>query len=215
MMPTPQDELAVQRAYDQVADTYANHFRSTEPELPVDLGMIELFASFLPSGKRVLDAGCGAGRMMPVLETFGCQVEGIDLSPEMIRRAQQDHPSFPSQVASISALPFPDGSFDGVFSWYSTIHSPGPDLPRILAEARRVLRPAGLLLVAFQTGQGVRDLSEAYRRLGHNITLRRYDRTPEGLGRLLTSASMTEVARLERAAASHERTGQAVLIARV
>ncbi|WP_422936372.1 class I SAM-dependent methyltransferase [Sinomonas sp. P47F7] len=124
MMPTPQDEIAVQRAYDQVADTYANHFRSTEPELPVDLGMIELFASFLPSGKRVLDAGCGAGRMMPVLATFGCQVEGVDFPPEMIRRARQ------------------------------------------------------------------------------------------GLGRLLTSVGMTEVARLERAAASHERTGQAVLIAR-
>lgn len=214
MAPTFQDDPAVQRAYDEVAKTYADHFRSTEPELPVDLGMIEYFASLLPGDKHVLDAGCGAGRMMPVLAKLRCQVEGVDLSPGMINCARHDQPLFRSQVASIRNLPFPDGSFDGVFSWYSTIHTPDAELPHVVTEARRILRSGGLYLVAFQTGQGIRDVSEGYRRRGHDIVLYRYERAPDDLGRLVASAGMTEIGRLERAAASHERTGQAILIAR-
>ena len=200
-------------AYDEVADTYADHFRSTEPELAVELAMIEHFASLLPGDRRVLDAGCGAGRMLPILAGLGCRVEGVDLSPKMVRRSRRDHSSFPSQVASIGDLPFPDGSFDGVFSWYSTIHSPDPDLPRIMREASRFLRPAGLFLVAFQSGRGVQDVSDTYRRRGHHVLLHRYNRTPDEIGHAIASVGMTEIARLQRAASSNERDSQAVLIA--
>ncbi len=209
-----QDELAGQFAYDEVANTYADHFRSTEPELPVDLAMVEHFCSLLRGGGYVLDAGCGAGRMMPLLAGLGCQVEGVDLSPEMIRRARQDHPSFRSQVASLRTLPFPEKSFEGVFSWYSTIHSSDADLPHIVAETRRVLQTGGLYLVAFQTGQSVRDISAAFRRSGHDVVLHRYDRPAEDLTRLIASAEMTEVARFERGASPQESTGQAIIIAR-
>lgn len=212
-MTSPQDELAVRLAYDEVADTYADHFRSTEPELPVELAMIEHFASLLPGDRTVLDAGCGAGRMLPVLAGLGCRVEGVDLSPRMIDRSRRDHGSFPSQVASIADLPFPDGSFDGVFSWYSTIHSPDTDLPRIVSEVSRVLRPAGLFLVAFQSGRGVQDVSDSYRRCGHHVVLHRYNRTPDEVGHVIASAGLAEIARFERAASSNERDGQAVLIA--
>ena len=95
-MTTSQDEPAVRSAYDEVADTYADHFRSTEPELPVELAMVEHFASLLGGGRRVLDAGCGAGRMMPVLAQHGCRVEGVDLSPEMVRRSRRDHAAYPA-----------------------------------------------------------------------------------------------------------------------
>ena len=200
-------------AYDEVADTYADHVRATEPELLVELAMVEHFTSLLTGERRVLDAGCGAGRMMPHLAGLGCRVEGVDLSPGMIRRSRRDHGSFPSQVASLMDLPFTDDSFDGAFLWYSTIHSSDADLRQILSEVRRVLRPAGLVLVAFQSGRGVHDVSDSYRRRGHDIVLHRYKRTPDEIARALASAGMTEVARLARAAAPHERDAQAVLIA--
>lgn len=207
------DAPAVRRAYDEVADTYADRFRSTEPEQPVELAMVEHFASLISGERRVLDAGCGAGRMMPFLAALGCRVGGIDLSPNMIRRSRRDHGSFPSQVGSLTELPFADASFDGVFSWYSTIHSRDADLRRILDEARRVLRPSGLLLVAFQVGRGVQDVSENYRRHGHDIVLERYCRMPDDLAEALACAGLTEVARLVRAPAGAERDAQAVLIA--
>jgi SAM-dependent methyltransferase len=210
----PQDEDAVRAAYDEVADSYADHFRSTEPEQSVELAMIEYFASLLSGERRVLDAGCGAGRLMPVLAGLGCSVEGVDLSPGMIRRATQDHPSFPTRVASLSHLPHQDGSLDGYFSWYSTIHAPDDELPRIFGEANRALRSGGLLLVAFQSGCGIQDVSAAYRRRGHDITLRRYNRTINQVATALAATGFEEVARLERRPAGpHERDSQAVLIA--
>lgn len=213
-MKPPQTERGVQTAYDEVADSYADHFRSTEPEAPVELAMIAHFASLLSDQKRVLDAGCGAGRLLPVLAELTCRVEGVDLSPGMIRRAQQDHPAFAMQVASLTHLPHPDGSLDGYFSWYSTIHSPDEDLLRIFDEAHRVLRTGGVILVAFQSGHGVRDVSDAYRGHGHDITLERYNRTPQQVSTVLAAAGLQEVARFERQpAGAHERDGQAVVIA--
>lgn len=202
-------------AYDEVADSYADYFQSTEPEQPVELAMIDHFASLLSGERRVLDAGCGAGRFLPLLAALDCRVEGVDLSPDMVRRAQLDHPSFATRVGSLTQLPYPDASFDGYFSWYSTIHSPDADLPHIFGEARRVLRAGGALLVAFQSGSGTRDVADAYRRHGHDITLERYNRTPTEVAQVLTATGFQEVARLERCpAGAHERDSQAVLVAR-
>ena len=211
----PQDEHGVRIAYDEVADSYADHFRSTEPEQPVELAMIRYFTSLVPGERRVLDAGCGAGRLLPVLASHGCRASGADLSPGMIRRAQQDHPSFATEVASLTHLPYSDESFDGYFSWYSTIHSSDHDLAIIFNEAARVLRPAGFILVGFQSGKGTQDVSAAYQRRGHHVTLERYNRTTDDIATALADAGLREVARLERQpAGEHERDSQAVLIAR-
>ena len=203
----------VRAAYDEVADTYAARFRTTEPELPLELAMVEHFVSLLAGDRRVLDAGCGAGRMLPLLAELGCVAEGVDLSREMVRRAQADHPEFATQVGSITDLPYDDCSFDGVFSWYSTIHGDDEALGAAVSEFRRVLRPGGLVLVAFQSGSGVQDVSEAYRRHGHDVVLVRYRRSVEQVVDALGPVGFREVARLERQAAAHERDGQAVVVA--
>jgi ubiquinone/menaquinone biosynthesis C-methylase UbiE len=207
-------EAHVAAVYDQVADDYADHFPSTEPEQPIELAMVAHFAALLQPSRDVLDAGCGAGRMLPVLAAAGCRPVGVDLSPGMVRRARQDHPDVDVRVGSLTALPFPDGSFDGLFSWYSTIHTPDDELGTVLAEARRVLRPDGHVLVAFQVGTGTREVGQGYRRLGHDVQLHRHDRTPDHVAGELLAAGFVEVARLVRAPAAGERTGQAVLVAR-
>lgn len=200
-------------AYDAVADTYADHFTSTDAELPVDLAMVDHFVALLADPKRVLDAGCGAGRMMPYLATRGCVVKGVDLSSEMVRRARADHPEFPVEAASLAQLPFRESTFDGVLSWYSTIHSPDELVPQALGEIRRVLRLGGVALLGFQTGNEIRDVSDGYRRRGHEITLIRYSRTIGWMAGRLLEARMRPVVTMERASASGERDGQGFIIA--
>lgn len=211
-----QAEQGVRAAYDEVADSYADILRTTEAEAPIDLAMIGYFVSLLAPERSVLDAGCGAGRLLPVLAGLGCEAEGVDLSPEMIRRAHEDHPEFETRVASLTALPYPDASFDGVLSWYSTIHTTMPELTRAATELRRVLRPEGVALIAFQRGRGVRDVADTYRAYGHEVVLERYLRTVDDMAAVLAAAGLTEVARLDRAAtARHERDAQAFLVVQV
>ncbi|HWG86025.1 MAG TPA: class I SAM-dependent methyltransferase, partial [Deinococcales bacterium] len=105
----------------------------------------------LRSGMRVLDAGCGAGgpaldvaRLLP-----GLTVEGVTLSGEQAAagaRLACDaglHDRVRLTVADYHSLPFADESFDAVLFLESAGYS--PDLARALLEARRVLRPGGLL----------------------------------------------------------------------
>lgn len=208
-------EAHVKAVYDAVADDYADHFPSTEPEQQIDLAMVGHFASLLTGGrKHVLDAGCGAGRMLPILAEAGCSPVGMDLSKGMIRRAHRDHPEFDTLIGSIAALPFPDESFDGLFYWYSAIHTPDEALATVFAEARRVLRPHGFVLVAFQTGTGVHEVGQVYRRLGLDVEIDRHDRMPDDVARELHAARMNETARLVRGPVGKERSGQAVVIAR-
>ncbi len=178
--------------------------------------MIDHFVGQLGEAPDVLDAGCGTGRMSRYLTDRGCQVRGIDLSAGMIRMARRDHPDIPTDVGTITELPFEDGSFDGLFYWYSIIHLPDAAVPKVFEEARRVLRPGGQLLVAFQIGAGERDVAGGLRRRGYDVSMSRYHRSPDDVATALRSACFDERARLVRSpAGGHEREGQAVVVARL
>ncbi|XAS77244.1 methyltransferase domain-containing protein [Dermatophilaceae bacterium Sec6.4] len=191
--------VEVRSAYDALAQEYASRFAGTEPEQAVDLAMIDHFISLLVGdGPEVLDAGCGNGRISQYLADRGCVVRGVDLSPGMIAMAHRDHPDIATQVASIIHLPSPDDRLDGVVYWYSIIHVADSDLPAVFEEARRVLRPSGVMLVAFQAGEGVSDVGAGFRKLGYDGSLTRFNRTAEQVWGQLTLAGFCEEARLVR-----------------
>ncbi|QNN54922.1 methyltransferase domain-containing protein [Nocardioides mesophilus] len=207
----------MRHAYDTVAEDYARHLPDTRPEAGIDLAMVDAFAEAVRSDAgdaRVLDAGCGAGRMSRYLAGRGCPVRGVDLSPGMIAMARRDHPDLSFAVGSLAELPYADGQFAGVMLWYSIIHTPPAGQARIFAEAARVLRPAGHLLVGFQAGQGARDVSAAYSRFGHEVRLWRHLFTPDQVASRLQAAGLGEVCRLVRRPRGNERDDQAVLLAR-
>lgn len=95
-------------------------------------------------GSSVLDLGCGEG-MLALLKRKGVTLTGIDLSPELLAAAGRngyDH----ACVATFTALPFPDSSFDYVVSLDVMGHVAFDDKDRVLAEIKRVLRPDGVTM---------------------------------------------------------------------
>lgn len=105
-------------------------------------------------GARVLEVGCGPGRLaIRLAREHGLEVTGLDLDPAMIERARANaaaprdgggpEPSF--VVGDVASLPFADDSFDLVVSTLSMHHWADPAAG--LAEIGRVLRPDGRALV--------------------------------------------------------------------
>jgi ubiquinone/menaquinone biosynthesis C-methylase UbiE len=106
----------------------------------------DLLAAALPPGARILDAGTGPG-LLPLRIAAACPqltVDAVDLSPQMIDRAQQSAATAQTEavtfsVADVAALPFPDATFDLVISTISQHHWTDPGAG--LRELNRVLRP--------------------------------------------------------------------------
>ena len=100
------------------------------------------------TGRRILDAGCGAGPLFEALRERGAIVSGFDASAKMLELARKrlgDGAAL--QVADIGApLPFPDGAFDDVVAALVLHYLQDWSAP--LAEIRRVLKPGGRLIMA-------------------------------------------------------------------
>jgi SAM-dependent methyltransferase len=113
--------------------------------------MVELAG--ITQGERILDVGCGPGRLAIVAGSVagsGGESCGIDPAPEMVELARQNAARARVRarfdVGVIEALPYPDDHFDVVLSSLMLHHLPDDLKRRGLAEARRVLKPAGRFL---------------------------------------------------------------------
>lgn len=101
------------------------------------------------TGRRVLDVGCGAGQLVRWLRSQGAAVTGAECGVEMRRRAIEADPDHADDYVDAEGqdLPFDDHEFDVVVYSYSLHHVPMPEIRTALAEAHRVLRHDGLLVV--------------------------------------------------------------------
>ncbi|MCS7177282.1 MAG: class I SAM-dependent methyltransferase [Candidatus Kapabacteria bacterium] len=101
------------------------------------------------AGKRVLEIGCGLGTDLLQFARGGATVTGIDLSPQSVELARQ-HFELRGQegtflVADVEQLPFPDNTFDVVYSFGVLHHT--PNIQHALAEIYRVLVPGGEVIL--------------------------------------------------------------------
>jgi len=123
----------------------------------------------IESGFSILDLGCAAGGFYQVFKRFEPTITytGIDISGEMIRRAQHRHPGIPFYVAEGSDLPFEDQSFDLVFC-SGALHL-ADDWREILHEGWRVTKKYFIFDIRMtETSPTLEDIHVSYEKMAFN-----------------------------------------------
>jgi ubiquinone/menaquinone biosynthesis C-methylase UbiE len=128
------------------ADALTNHrLPDSDPLLVELLGLKQQFAP-IQGGGRVLEVGCGSGTRLDWLQrNMGLECHGIDPSDMAVSQAVSS--GVLAQVGTADQLPFADNSFDVVIFGFCLYLCDRDDLFKIAAEADRVLKNQGWLLI--------------------------------------------------------------------
>ena len=127
-------------------DTYAREFSDSRPFFWREL---EHLNKFIKNGDKILDIGCGNGRLLNLFKGVEIDYTGIDSSKELIEIAKKNHGNERKFIhANALSLPFQDKTFDTVFSIAVLHHVPSKKFRRcFITEVNRVLKPKGTLVL--------------------------------------------------------------------
>jgi demethylmenaquinone methyltransferase/2-methoxy-6-polyprenyl-1,4-benzoquinol methylase len=146
--PSTSHHEANRACYDRISGI--NDFLADANEGPARRAGVEALA--LQPGERVLELGFGTGNeVIELAEKVGPtgSVAGIDVSPGMVQVAQRKlderklGAAVQLTVGDARQLPYPDGSFDAVYTSFTLELFPADDVTLVLAQVWRVLQPGG------------------------------------------------------------------------
>lgn len=152
--------LVAVRANPDHAKNYAERWRRLEAAGRDIYGEARLIDAMAERGSRILDAGCGTGRIGGWLAERGHEIVGVDLDPDLIEVARADHPGARWEVGNLASFAVDDEYGD--LQEFDLIVCAGNVLT-FLAEAERRpalerlrghLAPNGRLIVGFGAGRG-------------------------------------------------------------
>lgn len=121
-------------------------------------GEARLVDAMVPRGARILDAGCGPGRVGGYLAAAGHQVVGVDVDPALIEAARQDHPRAQWLVGDLAELDLPSRGvtepFDVIVSAGNVMAFLAPSTRvQVLERLRAHLAPGGRAVIGFAAGR--------------------------------------------------------------
>lgn len=137
------------------SEDYAQRWKNFVAEGKDIDGEARFIDAMAPRGARLLDAGCGTGRVGGELARRGHTVVGVDIDPVLIGHARQDFPDCSWQVGDLAEGQVPEGTFDIVFCAGNVITFLAPAGRRpALAALAGALAPTGRLVIGFGTDRG-------------------------------------------------------------
>ncbi len=131
---------------------YLDHFRKLAAEGADLAGEARFVDTVVGRGSRILDAGCGAGRVAGELHRRGHDVLGVDADPMLIEAATADVPGPSWLVADLATLDLPGDRFDAAVLAGNVMVflAPGSE-GTVLQSIARHIRPGGVIILGFAT----------------------------------------------------------------
>ena len=123
----------------------AEQFSSTRNYLPNDIISLKKYAE---DGNKILDIGCGNGRLSELFKSMKISYTGIDDSEELVKIARKRYPRDDFRVTDPLNFEFANNTFDKIFCLSVFHHIPSTELRvQYLKEIRRILKPEGTLVL--------------------------------------------------------------------
>jgi SAM-dependent methyltransferase len=107
---------------------------------------VQLSLQHLPKQGKILEAGCGTGRVVRYFHDRGYDIEGVEINAEIVAQTKNAYPDLKVFVGDVARLPVPDGHYAGLVS-YGTIEHFIAGVEAPLNEHYRVLAPGGIAII--------------------------------------------------------------------
>jgi len=128
-----------------VYNNFASEFSQTRQYLWDDLKPL---AKYTRDGDKVLDLGCGNGRLYQLFANKSIHYVGLDISEELIKKAQEKFPGVEFAVGDMCELPFPDDSYNIIYCVAAFHHlANAEERLKSLSEMRRILKSGGKVVM--------------------------------------------------------------------
>ena len=132
---------------------HAEEFTASTFEVDME-SLYQPFLVELQEGARILDVGCGPGRDTLAFKNKGYQVDAIDYSEELVKKATQ-LTGIPVRLQSFYEIDA-DQAYDGIWACASLLHCERTRLKEVIGKLLSALKPNGTLYMSFKYGNGDR-----------------------------------------------------------
>ena len=132
---------------------HAEEFTASTFEVDME-SLYQPFLVELQEGARILDVGCGPGRDTLAFKNKGYQVDAIDYSEELVKKATQ-LTGIPVRLQSFYEIDA-DQAYDGIWACASLLHCERTRLKEVIGKLLSALKPNGMLYMSFKYGNGDR-----------------------------------------------------------
>lgn len=133
---------------------HAEEFTASTFEVNME-SLYQPFLAELPEGARILDVGCGSGRDTLAFKKKGYQVDAIDYSEELVKKASR-LTGIPIKLKSFYEVDDYE-AYDGIWACASLLHCERTRLKEVIGKLVSALKPNGVLYMSFKYGNGDRE----------------------------------------------------------
>ncbi|MBL7100960.1 MAG: class I SAM-dependent methyltransferase [Nanoarchaeota archaeon] len=137
------------KTYNKIAKIYSKFTFHKVYQYPLNK-----FISMIPKKAKVLDAGCGSGRDAQYFKEYGFEVTAIDAAEKMVEEAKKNVKGVKFKKMDMMKTDFKDKTFEGVWAAASLLNNEKKNIPKILAELKRILNDEGVLYISVKEGGG-------------------------------------------------------------